>query len=263
MTDRSLKYSFADIAGEYHAIRPGYPDDLYQTLTADCKLSSTTEALEIGCGTGQATVKLAGLVGPLHCIDLGDDQIHIARETLKENSNVSFEVLAFEDLDFSEERFDLVFCAQAFHWLDPQKRFKDTAQILRPGGHLALVWNVDRAVSHPLQQSIDDSYKMIAPLEPDYTERQRIFIKDIEDTKKQMAQCGFFSNVSSRTYDNPITYDACSYIRLISTYAYLSTLENGARQRLFGAIAHAVEKAGGEITVFHQTRLIAGRKGPA
>jgi len=258
--DRSLKYSFADIAEEYDAIRPGYPTELYKTLATHCKLNSGAKALEIGCGTGQATVNLVKYVGDLLCIDLGDDQIRIAKNVLKNHSNVTFRVLAFEDLDFGKQQFDLVFCAQAFHWLDPERRFEQTSQLLKHNGHLALVWNIDSCINAPLQERIDILYKEIVPSEPDYTERQAMFTKDVEHTIVQMTECGFFVNVSARTYDNPITYNASNYVRLISTYAYLRALEGVVRHRLFGAIAEAVDNAGGEITVFHKTHFVVGMK---
>jgi len=259
--DRSLKYSFADIAGEYDAIRPGYPIELYKILATHCKLNSSgTKALEIGCGTGQATVDLVKYVGDLLCIDLGDDQIRIAKKALENHSNVTFRPLAFENLDFGKQQFDLVFCAQAFHWLDPERRFEQTSQLLKHNGHLALVWNIDSCINAPLQERIDILYQEIVPSEPDYTERQAMFTKDVEYTKEQMAECGFYANVSGCTYDNPITYDVNNYIRLISTYAYFRALESVVRNKLLNAIAKAVDNAGGKITVFHKTHLIVGMR---
>jgi len=258
--DRPLKFSFADIAEEYDAVRPGYPAELYKTLVAHCRLDHRTKALEIGCGTGQATIHLAKHVGDLLCIDLGDDQIRIARNVMAHHRNVTFKVLAFEDLDFSKEQFDLVFCAQAFHWLDRGKRFEQASRLLKRDGHLALVWNIDSRISAPLQESIDALYKRIVPSEPDYTERQALFTSDVELTTAQMMDCGYFADVSARAYDNPVTYNASTYVRLISTYAYLRALDGVARTRLFGAIAEAIDNAGGKITVYHKTHFIVGMK---
>ena len=45
----------------------------------------------------------------------------------------------FEDAAFPRERFRAVFCASAFHWIDPEVSWQKAADVLVPGGTLALV----------------------------------------------------------------------------------------------------------------------------
>ena len=260
--NQSLKYSFGDIAEEYDAIRPGYPTELYNTLVLHCQLNSTTKALEIGCGTGQATIDLIKHIGKLLCIDLGEEQIRIAKTAFKNHKNITFKAVAFENFEISKQQFDLIFCAQAFHWLDPEKRFLQTSKLLKNKGYLALIWNIDSSVSTSLQEKIDILYQKIVPSEPSFSERQAIFTKDVEQTKVQMTECGYFANVVSYIYENPHTYDSDSYIRLISTYAYIRAIDSTVRDRLFDAISKTVDSAGGEITVFHNTHFVVGLKRP-
>ena len=47
---------FGEVVQDYDQVRPGYPDDLVDDVTA---LSGAGPALEVGAGTGKATVSFA------------------------------------------------------------------------------------------------------------------------------------------------------------------------------------------------------------
>ncbi|MDT0323274.1 class I SAM-dependent methyltransferase [Streptomyces millisiae] len=59
-------------------------------------------------------------------------------------------------LPFTAGAFDLVTYAQAFHWTDPTRAVPEARRVLRPGGALALWWNVpDRAVPWQRDRNTD------------------------------------------------------------------------------------------------------------
>lgn len=64
--------------------------------------------------------------------------INAARRRLA-GSAVLFEVASFEDFAAPEASFDLIVSGTAFHWVDPEVRFRKPARLLRPGGWLALL----------------------------------------------------------------------------------------------------------------------------
>jgi SAM-dependent methyltransferase len=47
-----------------------------------------------------------------------------------------------EDLPFPDASVDVVTVAQAFHWFDAPVALAEMRRVLRPGGHLFLVWNM-------------------------------------------------------------------------------------------------------------------------
>jgi SAM-dependent methyltransferase len=47
-----------------------------------------------------------------------------------------------EDLPLSDHSADAVLCAQAWHWVDPERAVAEVARVLVPGGRLGLIWNL-------------------------------------------------------------------------------------------------------------------------
>ena len=138
---------FDAVAGLYQASRPGYPGHLVEFVAATAGLDAGSSVLEVGCGTGQLTERLAGFGFGLTAIDLGPSMIAAARHRL-DGSAVSFQVSSFEDLAAADASFDLVISGASFHWVDPEVRFAKSARLLRPGGWLALL-GVDERYDEP------------------------------------------------------------------------------------------------------------------
>lgn len=134
---------FDGIAERYDAFRPGYPARVVDFVIATAGLAPGAPVLEVGCGTGQLTERLAHVGFRLTAIDIGPAMIAAARRRVTA-ADVSFEVTSFEDLAAADASFDLVISAAAFHWIDPEVAFGKSARLLRPGGWLALLGTDDR-----------------------------------------------------------------------------------------------------------------------
>ena len=134
---------FDGVAGLYDASRPGYPASVVEFVAATAGIGPGDAVLEIGCGTGQLTERLAALGVRLTAIDIGPALLDAARRRLA-GADVSFQLAPFEDLRADDASFDLIISGAAFHWIDPEVRFSKSARLLRPGGWLALLGNDDR-----------------------------------------------------------------------------------------------------------------------
>lgn len=132
-----------NVAG-YDQVRPPYPDWMFSLLVEKEVLFPNAATLEIGAGNGLATRHLIkhGL-SPLVLLE-PDKKFGPLLLKLLETSPVTSEVHheAFEDTLFEPSVFDLVVSATAFHWLDPGTRIEKLARIVKPSGHVALLWNV-------------------------------------------------------------------------------------------------------------------------
>ncbi len=134
---------FDEVAELYAATRSGYPPEIVDFVIRTAGLAPGSAVLELGCGTGQLTASLAGRGFELTALDIGPSLVAAAQRALG-GPGVTFVVSSFEDFAAADGTFDLIVCATAFHWIDPEVRFSKAARLLRPGGWLALVGTGER-----------------------------------------------------------------------------------------------------------------------
>ena len=140
---RHQRTLFDRVAQLYQASRLGYPSTIVELAVATAGLGAGSPVLEVGCGTGQLTERLARFGFRLTAIDLGPSMISAARRRL-DGRAVSLQVASFEDFAAPEASFDLIISGTAFHWVDPEVRFRKPVRLLRPGGWLALLETGER-----------------------------------------------------------------------------------------------------------------------
>jgi SAM-dependent methyltransferase len=145
--------SFDRIAGLYRQARRGYPAALFDDLAERAGLGPDCQVLEVGCGTGQATVDLAARAHSVLAIDPGAQLIAEARAQTQGVPNIDYTVSRFEDLAPAKAGFDLVTSAQAWHWVDPAIGFPKAADALRPGGSFAIFGHVPMTLPEPFNSA--------------------------------------------------------------------------------------------------------------
>ena len=148
---------FDGVARLYAATRPGYPRELADFAATTAGAGAGSAVLEVGCGTGQLTERLAPLGCALTAIDVGASMIEVARERVT-GGDVAFLAVSFEALEAGEASFDLVISGAAFHWVDPEVRFRKAARLLRPGGWLAVA-GYDERYDDPLGPALDRMWR--------------------------------------------------------------------------------------------------------
>ena len=129
---------FDSVANLYNESRQDFPGEVVRSIVETAGLAEGADVLEIGCGTGQLTAELARWPLRITAIDIGPSMIEVARRRL--GDRVRFQVAAFEEFEARPRFFDLVACATAFHWLDPEIAWIKTARILKPSGWLAIAY---------------------------------------------------------------------------------------------------------------------------
>lgn len=130
---------FDEIAGEYDSKRPAYPDRLVGQACQEAGLGRGDDVLEIGCGSGQLTRSLLARGLSVTAVEPGANLVALARKNLEGAGAVEFINARFEDAPLDHGHFAAVFSASALHWVDPKVSWRKIAEVLVPGGTLALL----------------------------------------------------------------------------------------------------------------------------
>jgi tRNA1(Val) A37 N6-methylase TrmN6 len=91
------KRSFDAAARLYDKFRPGYPEPLFDDLVQLSGIPAGGRILEIGPGTGQATLPLAGRGFSILGLELGASMARLCRKNLRGFPNVEILTTSFED----------------------------------------------------------------------------------------------------------------------------------------------------------------------
>jgi SAM-dependent methyltransferase len=138
-TARRYGMIFDEMAAEYDRHRPTYPDEPLDQACRVANIGSGDHVLEVGCGSGQLTRDLVARGLRVTALEPGKNLIALARQNLKGAGAVEFVNARFEDASLPSEKFQAVFSASAFHWVDPKISWQKAADVLVPSGTLVLV----------------------------------------------------------------------------------------------------------------------------
>ncbi|MDQ6901030.1 MAG: class I SAM-dependent methyltransferase [Candidatus Dormibacteraeota bacterium] len=238
-----LSSTFDCASDLYQGARPEYPAEVFERLTRIAGLRSGDRLLELGCATGKATLPLAERGFRITCIEPGPQLAAAARRNLAAFPGVDIVAGRFEDWPNRErERFDLVFAATAWHWIDPAVRYSKAWEVLRARGHLAF-W----AAVHVFPEGgdrffieIQDVYDEIGEGWP--AERSRPRPGELKDQSEEIDASGLFRTIEVRHFDWEQTYDADGYVELLETFSGHLTMERWQRDRLYGEIRRRLEQ---------------------
>lgn len=260
-TDRELlRATFGQDADLYDQARPGYPDQMFADLVQLAGLSPQSRVLEIGCGTGQATLPLARLGCTIVAVELSPDLAAVARRNLHDFPNVTIEVSPFEDWTPPATPFDLVLSATAFHWIDPDIRVDKTADVLRPGGTLAVIHS-EHVAGGTGRFFIDaqDCYERFDPKTPPGLRLTPA--ADIPDDSSEFDRSQRFGPAQFRRYEWEQAYTTRTYLDLLMTYSGHRALPQPARDGLLACLAGLINRDhNGQISKRYLTQLTLAYK---
>jgi SAM-dependent methyltransferase len=135
--------SFDAWADEYDRYRPSYPDELFATIQSRLQLPEPPHVADLGAGTGRASLAMAALGWRVTAIEPGRPMLEQLRGRASEDGLVVATVQASaEETGLDPASVDLATAGQAFHWFDKERAVAEMARIVRPGGGVALFWNV-------------------------------------------------------------------------------------------------------------------------
>lgn len=257
---RALRHTFDEAPGLYDHARPGYPPEVFAQLAALADLKRGSRVLELGCGTGQATIPLAEWGYRIVALDLGAGVAALARSKLAAFPSVEVVAAAFEEWPLPKEPFDAVIAATSFHWIDPAVRVTKTADALRPDGALAVIST--HHIAGGDAQFFDDvqrCYERWMPGTP--TGGGLPTAAEIPSHSEELDRSDRFTSTALRRHEWELTYSTSEYLDLLQSYSGHRALEPPARTRLLDCIAELITGAyNGEVTKRYLTELRVARR---
>jgi SAM-dependent methyltransferase len=237
---------FGEVADQYEAARPSYPDRLFDTVIEYGGLRAGDAALEIGAGTGKATTGFAERGLAVHALEPSAEMARVLA-----GKGVPVEVTSFEAWPCRPRAFRLVFAAQAWHWVYGEDRYDKAAEALEPGGTIALFWNSGRSHPEPFKTDNDAVYQRLAPELTDAIGdkwQPELLVGD-------SAACGAFEPMVERKVTWRTSYTSAEWIHLLATHSGHRMLPEAVRTRLHAEIGAAIDAHGGLLPVVYDTLI--------
>lgn len=245
--DEERRLSFGTDAEQYDRARPSYPEAV---IDAVCDGRDVRRVLDVGCGTGIASQLF---------LDRGCEVVGVEPDermaALARRRGVGVIVSPFEAFAPPPDPFDVVVSAQAWHWVDQDVGPTRAAEVLRPGGLLALISNgYERG---ELREELTAVYRESAPRLLATT-----FVLGRPASTLGAAHagpieaCGRFGDIEERAFQWERTYTRDEWLDQLPTHSDHRTLEPDVLARLLENIAAVIDANGGVLNIGHTTEVL-------
>jgi len=148
--------------GSLDAYLPIYPDPLFELLSRELRLPERPLVVDVGAGTGRASLAMTRLRWHVAAVDPDGPALDVLRaRAAAEGLEVATVEATAEETGLDAASVDLATAAHSFHWFNKRAALAEMARITRPGGGVALFWNVrdrDRSPFVAGYQRILDRY---------------------------------------------------------------------------------------------------------
>lgn len=181
-----MKDNFSVQSKGYSKFRPGYPDEMIEYILSFVKAKST--ALDVATGNGQVAALLANYFDKVYATDISQNQL----DNAVKKENIIYSLQKAEETNFDDAQFDLITIAQAIHWFDFNRFYKEVYRILNVKGIIAIIGYgllktntaTDKIISRfyhdivgsywdPERRYLDENYTALPfPFNEIYTDRQ-------------------------------------------------------------------------------------------
>jgi SAM-dependent methyltransferase len=244
ISEREGRHLFGLNATGYDDVRPPYPAWMFEALVNQKALFSGAATLEIGAGNGLATRQLVKL-GASPLILLEPDRrfsplLHLVLEASDCNYQIRHE--PFEDAELERASLDLVVIATAFHWLDSNTRVKKLSEIVKPNGHVALLWNVfgDLNLADPFHEA---SKYLLQDLDasPSNKPKHLPFALDRAAREQEFLRNGNFELVMYAESHWPLELNPEQLRKLYEGFSHIARLAEEKRNQILNDLAHLAE----------------------
>jgi len=266
--ERERRVHFDEIVETYDRTRPDYPGELIEGVFRYIGPDSGKKALEIGAGTGKATLPSLDAGYDVTAVELGENMAAFLREKFRKYRDFRVVNSAFEDAALGEDEYDLIYAASAFHWVDAEIGCPKALRLLKRGGVLALLrYSAVPADGKAFYEEIQALYK---EYERESYQRPRPITKEWLRTPDGI-RWGFgaefrgmeaygFADVAMNQLDISRTFSADEYIAFMDTMSDHRAMPEADRSALYAGLRDVIKRNDGRLTVEYIFQAYMGRK---
>ncbi|MFF4456481.1 class I SAM-dependent methyltransferase [Streptomyces goshikiensis] len=244
---------FGEVAETYEVARPGYADALVAEVLAYADLGERA-AVEVGAGTGKATVPFAALGTPMVCVEPDPRMAEVLRRNTSGYPGVRVHTGGFEDWRPGCRRFGLLFAATSWHWVDPERRWDLAHNALAPGGAVALFWNpqgVRDAELHAALAEVDGHHGIDhaphAELASSYGDVPGNWAGLPGWPEEECRRDGRFTDLRAVRYRQDLHYDTDRYLGHLASLSRYRVLPPERRDQVLADTGRVLDAHGGGI----------------
>lgn len=250
---RELKTEFGKNSVLYDEARPSYPGSVVDDVIAISRVPDNGRVLDIGCGPGRATILFGERGYHVIGVDISPELIDIARQKSSNLTNVSYVVGEFETVDLPSESFNLIVAGQALHWIEPEVGYRRICDILEDSGTLAAFWNFENY----------EAGGLVAQVRGLYIEHCSSFPLDLGSPKRYIEKLDaseLFKPTQLKTHYWNLELTKDQYVRLISTWSWVSSLPEEDSRRFFDDLSELLKDEPDNLSVPYKTVLLTTKK---
>ncbi len=252
------RLAFGRVAEQYERARPSYPAAAIDEVLAYAGMGAGESVVEIGAGTGKATRLLTERGLRVLAVEPDPAMAAVCRR-VTDPSLVEVREIGFEDWR-PQAPVGLLFCAQAWHWLDPRLRWPRAADALWPGGAVAAVWTFPVWERIPIRAALDEVYaKTVPEMVPAFPLHPGGRAERFAGNWREEVGEGFV-DVRVGEHDWVQSYTAQGYVDVIATHQDHIRLRVDRRETLLSRVRGAIEDDGGRIEMAYRTTVCLARR---
>ncbi len=189
---------FSNRVANYVKYRPGYPSAMMHFFRERLDLTETSIVADIGSGTGLSAQPFLENGNTVFGVEPNPAMRGAAEDFLKDFPKFRSIDGTSTESALLEDSVDLIVAAQAFHWFEPETTRREFKRILKPGGHVALVWNERQTDSTPFLREYEH---LLLEYGRDYAEVRH------EQINKQVLSAFFQADFDKASFPNEQEFD--------------------------------------------------------
>lgn len=235
----------------YDRSRPRYPDAMVAAIVA---ASPGRDFLDVGIGTGIVARQFQAAGCTVLGVEPDDRMAEFARR-----NGTEVEVATFEAWDPRGRTFDTVVSGQAWHWVDPVAGATKAAEVLRPGGQLAVFWNVNQPPPE-LAEAFAEVYRQVLPDSP-IARMAATPVREVYTTMGDTASEGIrrtsaFGEPELRRFDWRQSYTRDEWLELSATTGLTTRLPQEVLNEVLVGLGAAIDAVGGSFTTQYTAAVV-------